>query len=214
MTLQKDDKTVKKLVALTFDDGPNTDTTPLILDKLQQYGITASFFICGCHINEDTKGIMTRQLTLGCEIENHSWSHSDMSIMEPEEIRDEIAQTNNKIFEIVGVKPKFFRPPYISTSPVMFDLIELPFVNGVACSDWDPEVGVEERASTLLTHVNDGDIILLHDFSGNINTVNAMDQIITGLQDKGFHFVTVSELFTMKGVDAMLKHKLWTNVNQ
>lgn len=201
-----------KIIALTFDDGPSIDTTPQILDKLEKYGVKATFFLCGKNINEESKMIMVRQLELGCELQNHSWSHIDMSLINEKEISKEVLDTSRIIYKTVGVKPTFFRPPYILTSQTMFDLIELPFINGVACSDWEEDVSSEVRISTLLQNVTDGDIILLHDFSGNINTVNAMDGIITGLWERGFQFVTLSELFRLKGVDANVKHKLWSNV--
>ncbi len=201
-----------KIIALTFDDGPSIDTTPQILDKLEKYGVKATFFLCGKNINEESKMIMERQLELGCELQNHSWSHIDMSLINEKEISKEVLDTSRIIYKTVGVKPTFFRPPYILTSQTMFDLIELPFINGVACSDWEEDVSSEVRISTLLQNVTDGDIILLHDFSGNINTVNAMDGIITGLWERGFQFVTLSELFRLKGVDANVKHKLWSNV--
>ena len=201
-----------KIIALTFDDGPSIDTTPQILDKLEKYGVKATFFLCGKNINEESKMIMERQLELGCELQNHSWSHIDMSLINEKEISKEVLDTSRIIYKTVGVKPTFFRPPYILTSQTMFDLIELPFINGVACSDWEEDVSSEVRISTLLQNVTDGDIILLHDFSGNINTVNAMDGIITGLWERGFQFVTLSELFRLKGVDYNVKHKLWSNV--
>ncbi|HPU63102.1 MAG TPA: polysaccharide deacetylase family protein, partial [Mobilitalea sp.] len=62
------DYTGKKLVALTFDDGPNLDTTPLVLDKLEEHGVVATFFLIGRNVTEDTKPVMERQLELGCEI--------------------------------------------------------------------------------------------------------------------------------------------------
>lgn len=214
---QKDDSKQqycdKKIVALTFDDGPNLDITPLILDKLEFYGVKATFFLCGEKINDNTKTVMERQLLCGCELANHSWSHPYMNQLLPEEIVKQIEDTNQIILKKTGVTPQFFRPPYIATNQEMFDFIELPFINGVSCADWEDEVGVESRVSSVLNQALDGDIILLHDFSGNLKTVDAMDQIIIGLQRKGFEFVTVSELFQIKKVNPHVKNKLWTNVN-
>lgn len=207
------DYTGKKLVALTFDDGPNLDTTPLVLDKLEEHGVVATFFLIGNNINENTKPVMERQLELGCEIANHSWSHSYMNQMTAEEIMDEIEKTNNIIYEMVKITPKFFRPPYIATSPTMYEAIDLPFINGINCMDWDPSVSPEDRAKSILENVKDGDIILLHDFSGNINTVNALDDIIRGLIDDGYALVTLSKLFELKGVDPNVGNKIWTNTN-
>lgn len=207
------DYTGKKLVALTFDDGPNLDTTPLVLDKLEKYGVVATFFLIGEHITENTKPVMERELELGCEIANHSWSHKYMNEMTAEEVREEIEKNNNIIYEMVQTTPKFFRPPYIVTSPTMYETIDLPFICGINCSDWDLSVSSEQRAKTILQNVKDGDIVLLHDFSGNINTVNALDDIIQGLLDDGYALVTVSKLFELKGVDPNVKNKIWTNVN-
>lgn len=207
------DYTGKKLVALTFDDGPNLDITPLVLDKLEDHGVVASFFLIGNNISENTKPVMERQLELGCEIANHSWSHKDMKQFTPEELIDEIDKTNEIIKEMVGVTPLFFRPPYISTSPTMYEAIDLAFINGIGCNDWVSTVTAEERADKVLSTVKDGDIILLHDFNGNKNTVDALDDIIQGLIDDGYALVTVSKLFELKGVDPNVENKIWTNTN-
>lgn len=207
------DYTGKKLVALTFDDGPNLDITPLVLDKLEKHGVVASFFLIGKYINEDTKPVMERQLELGCELANHSWNHNQMNQYTEDEIIDEIEKTNNIINEMVNVTPQFFRPPYIATSPTMYETIDLPFINGINCLDWDGSVSAEERVESILNNVKDGDIILLHDFSGNKNTVDALDAIIQGLLDDGYALVTVSKLFELKDVDPNVENKLWTNTN-
>lgn len=202
----------KRLVALTFDDGPNLTTTPLVLDKLEKHGVAATFFLIGRFITEDTKAVMERQLKLGCELCNHSWTHSYMNQMAPEEIKKEIEDTDSKIYETVGVTPLFFRPPYIAISPEMYDFIDLPFINGINCLDWDDSVSAEARVQGILSQVKDGDIILIHDFDGNIKTVDALDGIIHGLVEEGYTLVTLSKLFELKGVDPNVKGKLWSNV--
>lgn len=205
------DYTGKKLVALTFDDGPNLDTTPAVLDILEEHGVVASFYLIGKLVNEDTKPVMERQLELGCEINNHSWNHNFMNEYKTEEIQDEITKTNEKIKEMVGVTPKFFRPPYISVSNTMYESIDLPFVCGINCLDWDNSVSAKRRVELVLDNVKDGDIVLLHDLSGNKNTVDALDDIIVGLLDDGYALVTVSQLFELKGVDPNVKYKLWSS---
>ena len=68
-----------KIAALTFDDGPNTVTTPQVLDILEKYGVPASFFVCGKNIDPESGEVMKRAVKLGCEIQNHSRAHSDMT---------------------------------------------------------------------------------------------------------------------------------------
>jgi peptidoglycan/xylan/chitin deacetylase (PgdA/CDA1 family) len=201
----------KKLIALTFDDGPSEITT-LVLDKLQKYNIVASFFLVGQNVTDETRSIMERELSLGCEINSHSWSHSYMNEMSSTDITKEMQETSNAIYKMVGVHPKFFRPPYIATNDTLYETVDLPFICGIGCADWEPSVSAKDRAETILNDAKDGDIILLHDLSGNIQTVDALDDMIDGLIEKGFAFVTVSQLFEQKGVNPNVKYKLWTNV--
>ncbi|HEX3029843.1 MAG TPA: polysaccharide deacetylase family protein [Clostridia bacterium] len=200
-----------KLIALSFDDGPS-QTTSLVLDKLQKNSIPATFFLIGQNISSNTKPTMQRELDLGCEICNHSWTHSDMSRMSSSQISDEIKKTSDAIYNAVGVRPKFFRPPYISVSNTMYQAIDLPFINGINCTDWDNSVNAQTRASTIVNNAKDGDIVLLHDFSGNTQTVDALDSMIQGLKNKGFTFVTISQLFEMKGKNPNVEYKIWSNV--
>lgn len=206
--------TGKKYIALTFDDGPNTTTTPLVLDKLKKNNVVASFFLCGKDISNSTKAVMERQISQGCEINSHGYSHSDMSSMSASQIKEEMKKTSDAIENMVGVRPKFFRPPYIATSNTMYQAIDLPFVNGINCNDWTDSVASGTRAKTIVKNAKDGDIVLLHDFNGNTKTVDALDEMIKGLKEKGFTFVTVSELFKIKGVDPNVENKIWTNVSK
>ncbi len=201
-----------KLVAITFDDGPNLSTTPLVLEKLKKHDVLASFFLIGELINEKTFPVVEQEIELGYEICNHSWTHSYMDRMEPELIKKEIEDTDQIIHKITGAAPAFFRPPYIAVKDEMYDAIDLPFINGINCLDWDENITAAERVEGILGKVKDGDIILLHDFADNPNTVEALDDIILGLKEQGFTMVTISRLFELKGVNPRVNKKLWSNV--
>jgi len=202
----------KKLVALTFDDGPNTTTTTQVLDKLERYGVVASFFLIGQNINDSVKPVMQRQVRMGCEIANHSYSHNRMGNMDANSARNEVTRTNSLIQQMAGVTPKFFRPPYIDTSNAMYQGIDLPFICGIMCNDWEDSTSAQARAQSVISNVKDGDIILMHDFYGNGKTVEALDTIIPWLKNNGYELVTVSKLFELKGVNPDQEYKIWTNV--
>lgn len=190
----------EKIIALTFDDGPNTVTTPQVLDIIQKHNVPASFFVCGNNITPESVSVMKRAAILGCEIHNHSQTHSDMTGMSPEEIRAEIDFTSDKIEEAVGVRPRFFRPPYIAVNEQMHEVIDLTFICGLGAEDWLDEISAEERYSRIISQAEDGLVILLHDMAGNEKTVKAIDMIIPELKRQGYRFVTVSQLFEMKNV--------------
>lgn len=190
----------KPLVALTFDDGPNCTTTNEVLDVLEEYNVRAFFFLIGNNIDILTEDVMKRAHEMGCELGNHSMTHSDMTAMTPEEIQEELTFVSDKIEEITGSRPSFFRPPYIAVNNTMYETIDMTFICGVGCNDWDPNVTVQERIDNTLNQVEDGTIILLHDSQGNSQTVEALRTIIPTLLEEGYQFVTVTELFEAKGV--------------
>ena len=103
----------KKLVALTFDDGPTIGITDQVLDVLGENEIVASFFLIGQQITDETRYLVKRAHDMGCSVENHSRTHQSMPTVSRQEILDEIQYTTDLIEEITGEKPEFFRPPYI-----------------------------------------------------------------------------------------------------
>lgn len=202
-----------KYIALTFDDGPNSTTTNEVIDKLEKYGIVASFFLVGNNIDDESAKAVKRAYDLGCEIDNHSRTHSNMTELSAEEIKAEYDYTDGKVYEITGEHTKFFRPPYIAVHQIMFDNIDVPFIAGIGANDWEDRVTAEMRARMILKQAKDGDIILLHDAEGNSMTVEALDAIIPELQKQGYKFVTVTELFRAKGIKPDME-KVYTNVMQ
>lgn len=191
----------KPTIAITFDDGPNTTTTMEILDVLEKYQIRASFFLIGTNINDESAKSVKRAYDLGCDIENHSKTHSYMDKMTADEIKDEVAYVNDKVKEITGTTPRFFRPPYIAVNDTMYDNIDMTFISGNGCNDWEDRVTADYRAKYLEKKAADGVIFLLHDAEGNSKTVEALDKAIPILLEKGFQFATISELFELKGVE-------------
>lgn len=188
-------------VALSFDDGPNLTTTPQMLDVLESNTVPASFFVNGMRIDDKTAPVMKRAVALGCEIENHSFSHGRMADEQTEEQWiEEIRSTDELVAKYVGRTPQFFRPPYINHNEAMHQVIDHTFICGTGCQDWDSSVDAETRLEVLLRDVKDGDVILLHDFEGNDATVETLKQFIPAMKEKGYAFVTVSELFKIKGV--------------
>ena len=117
-----------------------------------------------------------------------------------EEIRNEVQPCTEKIIEITGEPPKFFRPPFIAVNREMYDTVDMTFICGVGCEDWVPEVTAEQRAERVLANAADGQIVLLHDMQWNQATVEALKTIIPELKKRGYDFVTVSQLFERKNV--------------
>lgn len=202
-----------KYIALTFDDGPNATTTNEVLDKLEKHGVIASFFLIGNNINDESAKAVKRAYDMGCEINNHSRTHSNMTELTAEEIQEEYKYVDDKVFEITGEHTKFFRPPYIAVHQIMFDNIDVPFIAGIGAQDWEDRITADMRARMILKQAKDGDIILLHDMEGNSATVEALDTIIPELKAQGYKFVTVSELFKAKGIEPDME-KVYTNVTQ
>ena len=184
-----------KYCALSFDDGPNTTTTMQVLDILEENGIAASFFLIGRNITEETIPVMKSAVSLGCDLENHSFNHPYMSKLGREEMLGELNSTSDLIENALGQRPEYFRPPYIDYNELMHEVLDLTFISGLSFQDWNPEVSVQQRIDGILRRVGDGDIILLHDFTGNDKTVETLKVIIPELKRRGFTFVTVPELF-------------------
>lgn len=136
-----------------------------------------------------------------------------MNEMTAEEIKAEYEYVDEKVLELTGEHTKFFRPPYIAVSDEMWENIDVPFISGIGCNDWDEKVTVEKRVQMILKKAQDGCIILMHDASGNHMTVEAIDQIIPELKAQGYKFVTVSGLFEEKGITPA-SQMIYTNVTQ
>ena len=204
-----------KYLSLSFDDGPNlgSDTTMSdMLDILEKHGVAASFFLIGEKISEQNIPVIGRALKMGCDIENHSWTHPDMTKLSREEIIEEYARTDEAISRITGKIPEFFRPPYISVNQTVFDSIKTPFICGKDCRDWEDDFGVEERLQMLLNDVVDGTIFLLHVTDGNSKTLQVVDRAVPLLKAQGYEFVTVPKLFEIRGIEKKNNGELWTVV--
>ena len=203
-------ETAEMLIALSFDDGPNDVTTPKVLDVLEEFQVPASFFVIGQNINDETAKQMTRAISLGCEIQNHSFTHGFMTQMS-----EEIRKTDEIIEKYTGTRPWMFRPPFIDVNPAMHETISHTFICGVGCFDWEPQRSAQERYDILMASLKDGDIVLLHDMTGNDNTVEALRMLIPEMKRQGYTFVTVSDLYEKKGIKPTAHNGiLYSNVLQ
>ncbi len=201
------------MIALTFDDGPNTVITPQVLDILEENGAVGTFFLIARNITPESAEMVRRAVAMGCDIENHSVTHGFMDKMTPEEIREEVKTCSEKITEITGREPEFFRPPFIAVNQTMYDNISLTFICGAGCEDWVPDVPAQVRAERVLANAEDGQIVLLHDMEWNVNTVEALKTIVPELKKRGYEFVTVAQLFARKGITPV-HGRLYSNVFQ
>ena len=204
------DPNVVKYIALTFDDGPSATMTPRVLDRLEKYDVPATFFLVGMNIKESTRAVLERAVSLGCEFGNHSWDYNAMNTMSAEKIKENIDKTSKLIEEYTGQAPKFFRPPNLAKSDVMWETIELPFIEGYVANDWaGMGTDAEKRAELVLNNAKNGAIILMHDVQPEPHpTPEALDIIIPELKARGYVFLTVSDLFKQLGVDPN-QRKAW-----
>lgn len=192
-----------KYISLTFDDGPNLGddhTMNDMLDLLEKNDVVGSFFLIGNKINDENAKVIKRAFDMGCDIENHSWTHPAMPELTKEEMIEEYEKCDQAIIKITGKKPEFFRPPYIAVNDLMHQVIPTPFIQGHGCKDWELDVSSEERIKMMEEGTKDGVLYLLHVMEGNINTLKALEYLIPKLKKEGYTFVTVPEMFRIKGI--------------
>ena len=195
---------MKKVCCLSFDDGPNLNASTMndMLNVLEKHRVSASFFLIGNKINAENEKVIKRAVALGCDIENHSWSHPDMPLqgLSAEEIREEIKKTDEIIFRLTGKIPLFFRPPYISVNDLMYSVINKTFISGHPCDDWLNHVSAGQRLEKMLSGARDGVIFLLHVDDGNSKTTECVDRAIPVLKSQGYSFLPLPELFRQKNI--------------
>lgn len=186
------------VIALTFDDGPSGKYTRRLLDGLDRRGVKATFLLCGYRLRdypETGQAIFDR----GHEIGLHGFTHNSMKEMTVPQVEQELRSTVALL--PAGCRPAFMRPPGGATTKAVCRAAENV---GVAVLNWslDPrdwerhDAAVVEQA--VVGSVQDGDIVLLHDMSNS--SVDAALAIVDALQQRGFRFVTVSELARLHGV--------------
>ena len=192
----------EKLIALTFDDGPD-ETTEDILDILKKYHVKATFFVVGKNCLERSD-ILKRIAFEGHEVGNHTYSHPKFSGKSFAQISQEIEKTNEVIFKTINTFPKYFRPP---GGTINARILEAAKAQNLRIVLWTPEEDSKDwlnpGAATIVRNVTKnakrGRIILMHDGGGDRRqTREAIPRIIEQLESDGFQFVTLSDLVQAK----------------
>lgn len=180
----------KKMVALTFDDGPGRYTKTL-LNTLEKYNAKATFFLVGESVSSYSSTIR-KMYDIGCEIGNHTYNHARLTDLGSSQIKSQISQANTRIRAITGHNPTVMRPPYGSYNSSVLRSVGLPAVYwSIDPRDWDT-LSTSSTVSHVKRNVRDGSIILIHDIYSS--SVQAAVQLIPWLQNQGYQLVTVSEM--------------------
>ena len=186
----------KKYVALTFDDGPGKYTKELV-DLLVKNNVKASFFMVGQNI-KNYKSSIKYAYDNGMEICNHSQNHKNLKNLSKEDIEYEINSVDDMLEEIIGERARYYRSPGGNQNENVLNTISKPCILwNVDTRDWESR-DTQKIISKTLKEVDDGDIILMHEIYKT--TLDAVEPIIIKLKEKGYNFVTVTELYKIKGV--------------
>ena len=181
----------KPKIALTFDDGPSLNWTPMLLDGLKERGVKATFFLIGENAEANPE-IVKRIYEEGHLIGNHTYSHVEIAKVSDEEAYQEIEKANEVLISITGKRPEYMRPPFGSWQKELEEKVSMfPVMWNVDPLDWTtPDTA--EIVNRVVTETEENDIILMHDCYES--SVKAVLQIIDIFSEKGYEFVTVDEM--------------------
>ncbi len=184
----------KKLVALTFDDGPSATVTERILQTLNQYDAKATFYMLSQNVAA-YPDLAKKIADQGHEIANHSETHANLNAISRERAKEEVVASQTTIRDITGVEPKTFRPPYGNYNSNTVELVEQSNQSIVLWSvdtlDWQ-SLNADAVYQQVVNHTVSGSIVLMHDI--HATTADALPSVMEYLKTQGFEFVTVSEL--------------------
>lgn len=192
------DLTGKKLVALTFDDGPSRETTPRLLDILKEKAAVATFFELGMRADGEPD-ITKRIFEEGHEVGSHTMGHRNLVELPDGDIEWEIKEAESTFERLLGHKVPLTRVPYGNTNEKVREVTGTPLVYwSVDTKDWESKDSGKVVEETMRS-VSDGAIVLYHDIYPS--TVDAIPAVIDELRGQGYEFVTVSELSELRGVE-------------
>ncbi|QQE77889.1 polysaccharide deacetylase family protein [Alicyclobacillus sp. SO9] len=192
-----DDVTMKRLpsngkvLALTFDDGPDSDYTPKVLSLLDRYGVHANFFCLGAAVEANPE-VARRIVDSGHLIANHTWSHLHSTEISLAELHEEVQRTSAVIQRVTDVQPLYFRPPYGELNAEVSEAVSQWGYRVVLWSvdavDWSGISG-PQIAANVIPNLHHGGI-LLHHSAGNVSgTVDALPYIIEVCLKMDYRFV-------------------------
>ncbi|MHB8145688.1 MAG: polysaccharide deacetylase family protein [Vulcanimicrobiaceae bacterium] len=208
--------TNQRVVALTYDDGPNPPYTNAILHILEREHVRATFFVVGRAVAA-YPSVVRREVRDGDVLGNHTWNHAHLIVLDRAQVRTTLARTSAAIYAATGKHVHLMRPPYgardwlvlaearrLGYTPVMWSV--------PLAKDWEyPPARV--IAARILPHVHDGSIIVLHDGNRGIvcagsrvpprtcdrsSDIEATRLIVDALKHRGYRFVTIPELLSLK----------------
>ncbi|MGE5627610.1 MAG: polysaccharide deacetylase family protein [Solirubrobacterales bacterium] len=189
----------EKKVALTFDDGPDGNITPKILDVLKEKNVNASFFFIGQSIDLYPI-VVKRTYNEGNLVLNHSVNHLDLSKKSASDIEKEFKGNEDKIFNLINKRPAIVRPPFGAINQQEAAEVEKLSCKAVIWSidtlDWSQKES-SNITKNVLANVRNGDIILMHSNGDKKATLEALPGIIDGLKNKGFTIVTLDKLLNI-----------------
>ena len=187
------------VASITFDDGPNPDATPLILDTLRREGVQATFFVLGRHADRWPDHVK-RMAAEGHQLGNHGYWHRKLHRRTPAYVRDDLTRGTEAIERASGIRPRHFRAPHGFRSPWVTPIARSLGQRTVGWSlgVWDSaRPGPDEIVDRTLRGMRAGSILLLHDGDGydelgdRMQTAAALPRIIGGLRERGFRFATL-----------------------
>lgn len=196
-------ETARRVVALTFDDGPSDRWTPWILDLLQRENVHGTFFLIGADVDQNP-ALTASIAAAGHEIGNHSYTHSRMVFKSWRFVREEVEKTDRAIARAGYTRKTLFRSPYCKKFLLLpYYLWRHDRINVLWDSEpeSDPKIASDAQkiSDDVVQHVRPGSIVLLHlMFDSREQSRRALPDIIHRLRAQGYEFVTVSQLLAMK----------------
>ncbi len=189
-------KTGEKKIALTFDDGPDETITPIILETLGKFNISATFFCVGHKIAANPQ-VLKEMVDRGHLVGNHSYSHSYwFDFYTAKRITKELKDTEELIEEIISRKVRFFRPPYGVTNPALAKAVKKCNYTTIGWNirslDTPERKKTKRIVSRVIRKMKPGSIILLHDKHPNIGTV--LEKLVEHAAEAGYKIVRLDEL--------------------
>lgn len=192
-------RTTDKVVSLTFDDGPDCDMTPRVLDILKQYDVKATFFLIGNKVKANPD-IVSRMCQEGHLVANHTYSHlATFPLSSSNRVKQEIEETNNAIYSAVGKVSHLFRPPFGVTNPIIGKVVKQKGLTTIGWSirslDTIAKRSRNEVCEKVVGSLHPGAIILLHDVCPNADKL--LSQLIPMIQEQGYRIVSLDELLSI-----------------